>query len=723
MKLKKIMPVALVLLAILTIGAVSAVDENITAADMDVLSQDLNDGEAVSEYIAGDDAEDVLSYNASDFNVKINESMDLDVDGAAAVTFDVPSDAEGEIWIYPNYYKSILAFDLDRSPLTLDDLFIDSAGSYYSINVTFVSAQGDETFLASGTIEVTGTKTITADDFYGKKSQSTYTSIADTEIFALEDCPADGTIIAYVDGNQAYAKSISAGNNISISDIDLGIYNKKGEYTIRIKFNTTAGKIVSVEEFDLEYDVEQKSDGSGPSIELGKVVDTSYYLNYLAYITDGNNVTGTVTLSIDGKQYYNKELDGTRDYLFIHDTDLEGFDFGDAVGNHTVKVTYNNLTEESIVSFVFKPYVFQPYYSAVGDRAYVILKATSKSKGSANLYNAVYNNSTEEYERGTLIGTYSLAGASSIIPLPALKKGGNVFCVNYTLNGDNFEDYFGIYAEENSKNVTSSISATEIGADDSLTVKVNAPKEGWIDFYLDGKHYSLFSLANGTSVEQVFSNLTIGDHVISVSYDGEGYNDLFYSKNYFVTVNKDSPAKPTDITNAAVVLSANAFTFNSKIQKPTIKTIDGKALVEGTDYTVKWSSVSSKNAGTYTITITGKGAYAGVTKATYKINKAANPLTVKAKTVKVKFSAVKKKAQSLAVSKVVTFSKKGQGTLTYAKSSGNKKITVNKKTGKVTVGKGLKKGTYKVKVKIKATGNANYKASAYKAVTFKIVIK
>ena len=75
------------------------------------------------------------------------------------------------------------------------------------------------------------------------------------------------------------------------------------------------------------------------------------------------------------------------------------------------------------------------------------------------------------------------------------------------------------------------------------------------------------------------------------------------------------------------------------------------------------------------------------------------------------------------VTKVVKFTKKGQGTLTYKKVKGNKKITINKKTGKVTVKKGLKKGTYKVKVKIKAKGNANYKASAFKTVTFKIKVK
>ena len=88
-----------------------------------------------------------------------------------------------------------------------------------------------------------------------------------------------------------------------------------------------------------------------------------------------------------------------------------------------------------------------------------------------------------------------------------------------------------------------------------------------------------------------------------------------------------------------------------------------------------------------------------------------------------KYAALKKKSQSLNVSKVIKVTNKGQGTISYAKVSGNKKITINKKTGKVTVKKGLKKGTYKVKVKVKAAGNTNYKASAWKNVTFKITVK
>lgn len=66
-------------------------------------------------------------------------------------------------------------------------------------------------------------------------------------------------------------------------------------------------------------------------------------------------------------------------------------------------------------------------------------------------------------------------------------------------------------------------------------------------------------------------------------------------------------------------------------------------------------------------------------------------MKVKGKTAAVKYKKVKKKAQTL-------------------------------KAAKVTVKRGLKKGTYKVKVKVTASGNAKYKKAA-KAVLFRVKIK
>ena len=101
--------------------------------------------------------------------------------------------------------------------------------------------------------------------------------------------------------------------------------------------------------------------------------------------------------------------------------------------------------------------------------------------------------------------------------------------------------------------------------------------------------------------------------------------------------------------------------------------------------------------------------------------KAKQPMTVKAKTVKIKYSKLKKKAQTVKIRKALTV-KKAKGKVTYKKKKGNKKITVNKKSGKIKIKKGLKKGTYPVKIKVTAAGTKNYKKGS-RTVSVKIKVK
>ena len=91
------------------------------------------------------------------------------------------------------------------------------------------------------------------------------------------------------------------------------------------------------------------------------------------------------------------------------------------------------------------------------------------------------------------------------------------------------------------------------------------------------------------------------------------------------------------------------------------------------------------------------------------------------KTYKIKRSKLKKN-KTISYSSVIAFTSKGQGTLTFTKKSGNKKITISK-AGKVTIKKKLKKGSYKVKVQVRAAGNSGYQPSSVKTVTFKIKVK
>lgn len=104
-------------------------------------------------------------------------------------------------------------------------------------------------------------------------------------------------------------------------------------------------------------------------------------------------------------------------------------------------------------------------------------------------------------------------------------------------------------------------------------------------------------------------------------------------------------------------------------------------------------------------------------------SKKANSLKVKGKKVTISRKALKKKAKTLKINKAIKFINKGKGAKIYAKASGNKNITINSSNGKITVNKNLKKGTYKVKVKVIAAGNKYYNSSAWKTATFTVRVK
>ena len=106
--------------------------------------------------------------------------------------------------------------------------------------------------------------------------------------------------------------------------------------------------------------------------------------------------------------------------------------------------------------------------------------------------------------------------------------------------------------------------------------------------------------------------------------------------------------------------------------------------------------------------------------------KVANSMSVAAKSVKIKAAALKKKAQVIKRAKAISV-KNAKGGVSYKlvgvnKSKYKKFFKVNSKNGNITIKKKLKKGTYKVKIKVTAAGNSNYKKMS-KNVTVKVIVK
>ena len=182
-----------------------------------------------------------------------------------------------------------------------------------------------------------------------------------------------------------------------------------------------------------------------------------------------------------------------------------------------------------------------------------------------------------------------------------------------------------------------------------------------------------------------------------------------------------------DLSKAKVTLDKASAQYTGKAQWGSVKSVvlDGVTL-SSADYSVK--AVSGKNAGSYAVTVTGIGNYTGTAKATFKITAAPQKISAKAEVSKSFTGKKSGKTKVLPKNQVINLKKlanvSAKTTVKYAKANkaGAAKIVVAK-DGKITVKKGLKKGFYKVKVKLTAAANKNYKAAAAKAIVVTVTVK
>ena len=91
----------------------------------------------------------------------------------------------------------------------------------------------------------------------------------------------------------------------------------------------------------------------------------------------------------------------------------------------------------------------------------------------------------------------------------------------------------------------------------------------------------------------------------------------------------DEANDPTDIASAQISIGSYSKVFDGKEKTPSLTVkVDGKTLVENTDYSVEYEN--NIDAGTATVTITGEGDYEGEATASFSIEKATPKIKVSA---------------------------------------------------------------------------------------------
>lgn len=94
-------------------------------------------------------------------------------------------------------------------------------------------------------------------------------------------------------------------------------------------------------------------------------------------------------------------------------------------------------------------------------------------------------------------------------------------------------------------------------------------------------------------------------------------------------------------------------------------------------------------------------------------------ITVSGASKTVKFSQLKKKSMYTSAVKVIG----AEGTKTFIKTGGSNKLSINKRTGKILVKKGTKRGTYTISIKVKAEETEEYMAGVSVVKKIKVRVK
>ena len=380
------------------------------------------------------------------------------------------------------------------------------------------------------------------------------------------------------------------------------------------------------------------------------------------------------SLNLDESKAYALHLSPTDDFQHIYQYDGTGADCSGTVKSggsiaNVFEAAGNGNGAEAVsgVSFVLNDvnvnYSIQVYTE--------LRNPADPTSGNAALASPVTG-------KTTYMGYYTVN-----LPKPARVEEGSKFSVVVTLS------------HENGNDVSYAVDATY--------------NDSWARFVNAVKASQSFS-RNSTDANAQWQDLANG-----VLYRGDTYRDCSARLKAF-TVDVEAPDNRIDIASATVKMPKATYTGKALRPTPTVS-VGGKTLAKDTDFSISYQN--NVNAGTATAVVKGEGAYKGSKSVAFKIAKAANTMKVKTKAKSVKASKLKKRKQTLKGAIKVS---KAIGNVRYAKAkSSSKRLSVNKKTGKITVKRGTPEGTYRIKVKVRAKGDANHTAKR-KTVTVKVKV-
>ena len=551
--------------------------------------------------------------SGTDYTVSYSNNVNA---GTASVTFTGVGNYKGTVTKYFAIAPASLngdAFSLSASEMTYTGSALEPAvyvsglvsGTDYTVSYSDNVNAGTATVTITGKGNYTGTVTKTfriVPAGLGIRVEDIQLEYETTTFDGDEKCPA--VSIAGKAENQDYTVSYAANVNAGTAAVIVtGIGNYSGSVTKNFIIEPASlnGDAFSLSDSEMTY----TGSALEPAVTVsGLVLGTDYSVSY----SDNVNA-GTATVTITGKGNYTGTV--TKNFEIVEaELDLTAED----IRLSYVTTTFDGTKKCPAVTIV----------GMVSGTDYTVSYSSNVNAGTATVMITGKGNYT-----GTVTKTFEIQPASLNTDAfslsasemtytgsalePAVNASGLVLGTDYTVSySDNVNVGTATVTINGKGNYTGTVTKFfEITAADlGLTAEDIKLEYGTTTF--DGSEKCPAVTINGLVQDQDYvvsyaNNVHAGTATVTVTGIG----------NYSGSVTKNFIIDPASLDGDAFSLKDSEMTFTGTALEPAV---NAGGLVLGTDYTVSYSD--NVNAGTATVTITGKGNYTGTVTKTFTIEPA-----------------------------------------------------------------------------------------------------
>ena len=357
---------------------------------------------------------------------------------------------------------------------------------------------------------------------------------------------------------------------------------------LAVEDNTDDSIAIEDNNQDLISDDEEPEDPyEDTHLSISSSVNTNNNEVNMGYVeNDFTPLNGTITLTIDGTQYYNKYSNSYEQIIGIDGTKLP-----DSLksGKHFVVLSYLKNGEKTpystnkTVEFTYEPKINYASPISTGQASMINIEGLPGSTGTATLY--YYNN----YTVGAVVATVPISNGKAQITVNGLAKGDHIFLLNTTFNSQQYSESLYLYVYDNTAGYTATASSELTVGDNAVVTFSGSKTNEWLSIYVDGVFVKDIKYLGGTLSEPI-SGLTVGQHMIAVRY--ENGDDFFYKSFNVNVVKKATPTivklalKKVKVKQSAKKLSLKAtLKINNKVAKSKKITFkfNGKKIVAKTN--------------------------------------------------------------------------------------------------------------------------------------------